>query len=74
MDVQTGKQISRGKPINFRRTTAGFTLGALMDLDFAVDRQLVCLSRLVSSFYSSAHVFATHFLQTTSRDGALVLR
>jgi hypothetical protein len=40
----------------------------LMDLDFAVNCQLVRRSRLRFGFYTSARVFAPCFFQTTPRD------
>ena len=46
----------------------------LVNMDFAVGRQLVRHSRLLSGSCSSACVFAPRFLQTIPRGFALALR
>jgi hypothetical protein len=46
----------------------------LMDVDFAVDCQLVRRRRPEIRFCPSARVFAPRFLQTSTRDDALALR
>ncbi len=72
---QDALQISQGKLISLRCTPAGFTNLALDGYglrDLLPTRPADIASR--SSFCSSGRNFASHFLQTTPRGLALVLR